>query len=194
MLTRKKVLAITFAMALGTLLASAAIGWKLHDQNQQHSLAAWKDTYRVPEDLAKGVDVIAVAEAGSATQSRVAYSANGEDALPFEVTEFNVIRGLKGIKDSEQILVERAGGVDPQAGVEVFIDADGGDFQSGGKYVLFLKHQETGPYYYQVNDQGRYQVVRDRLRAVDPNETVSAHLHGKTTDEAIRLIKQWLSK
>lgn len=74
---------------------------------------------------------------------RIAYSANGEDALPFEVVAFQVLNGLKGKNGDGVVYVERAGGVDPE-GNPVHLNADGGDFELGNTYLLFLKRQEDG--------------------------------------------------
>ncbi|HET9866057.1 MAG TPA: hypothetical protein VFQ06_02100, partial [Nitrospira sp.] len=85
--------------------------------------------------------------------------------------------------------VERAGGVDPE-GNPVHLNADGGDFELGNSYLLFLKRQEDGPYYYQVNDQGRYQVEGGRLKGVDKDDEVSAKFHDRTLEEGIRIVKE----
>ena len=120
---------------------------------------------------------------------RIAYSSNGEDALPFEVVSFRVVDKIKGKKSDGIVYVERAGGVDPE-GNQVYLDADGGDFEVGNSYLLFLKQQEDGPYYYQVNDQGRYQVEGGRLKGVDTDDEVSVVLHGRALEEGLRMVKE----
>ncbi len=77
-------------------------------------------------------------------------------------------------------------------GRSVEIDFDGGDFEIGKSYLLFLKQQEEGPYFYQVNDQGRYNVVGEELKAVGGDETdsVKDFFKNKNVREAIRAVKE----
>jgi hypothetical protein len=87
------------------------------------------------------------------------------------------------------VYVERAGGVDHE-GNQVYLDADGGDFEVGNSYLLFLKQQEDGPYFYQVNDQGRYHVEGGRLKGVDKDDEVSMMLHDRPVEEGLRMVKE----
>ncbi|MFN2453158.1 MAG: hypothetical protein ABR577_02955 [Pyrinomonadaceae bacterium] len=189
MLTRNKFLTLTLVVALCGLSASALLGWTRHNSERRFSSAAWKEKYKSADELVNRVDAIVLAKAVGAQPGRIAYSENGEDALPFEVVRFEVVNGLKGARAGEQVSVERAGGTD-SSGQAVNVDIDGGDFEIGNTYLLFLKHQEDGPYYYQVNDQGRYQVAGRRLLAVDPGEEVSAIFHGKLVQEGLEIVKQ----
>ncbi len=52
--------------------------------------------------------------------------------------------------------------------------------------------QEQGPYFYQVNDQGRYNVVGEELKAVggDETDTVKDFFKNKNVREAIRSVKE----
>lgn len=189
MLTRNKFLTLTLVVALCGLSASALLGWSHHNPERRFSSAAWKEKYKSVDELVSRVDAIALARAVGVQPGRTAYSDNGEDALPFEVVQFEVVNGLKGVNDGEQVSVERAGGTDP-SGHTVNVDIDGGEFEVGNTYLLFLKPQEDGQYYYQVNDQGRYQAAGRRLLAVDPREEVSAVFHGKLVQEGVDLVKQ----
>lgn len=187
---RKTFWMYTVLVALCGLSISAIAGWGRHQQpSRELSSAAWKERYQTAEELVKRVDTIVLAEAVSTMPGRVAYSSNGEDALPFEVVEFRVIDGLKGAKEGQQVMVERAGGTDNE-GRAVHVDIDGGEFEKGGTYLLFLKQQEEGPYYYQVNDQGRYEVSGGRLKAVDPDDPVTAVFQHRPVAEALELVKQ----
>ncbi len=199
---------------LGTILAavvglsvSAMIGWQNHETveqarseescntNKPNSAAAWKEVYSTPDQMIVGVDAIVLAEALSVVPSRVARSENSEDELPFELVAFRVSDPVKGTKDDEIIYVERAGGMD-SAGHHVEIDFDGGDFEIGESYLLFLKQQEQGPYFYQVNDQGRYNVVGEELKAIgnDEKDSVKDFFKNKTIREALRTVKEKLDK
>jgi hypothetical protein len=103
--------------------------------------------------------------------------------------EFSVVQGLKSMATGERFLLDRVGGIDAQ-GNSVQVDIDGGAFQSGDTYLLFLKRQEEGPYYFQVNDQGRFYIVRGRLRAVNPHDAVAAAFHGRSVEEGVTLMRE----
>lgn len=189
MLTRKRFIICTLLVALCGLSASAVIGWNLHQRSPRKlTAAAWKEKYRSVDEMAKRVDVVVLARAVAVNPGRVAYSSNGEDALPFEVVEFTAISGLKGVRDGTPISVERVGGVDN--GQSIFFGDDGGPVEVGGTYLLFLKKQEDGPYYYQVNNQGRFRVEGGRLSAADPEDAVAASLHGRGIGEVMQAIRK----
>ena len=188
---RKTFWMYTVLVALCGLSISAVVGWNRHQEGPgQITTAAWKEKYGTAEELVKRVDTIVLAEAVSSMPGRVAYSSNGEDSLPFEVVEFRVIEGLKGAKEGQQVLVERAGGTDNE-GRAVHVDIDGGEFEKGGTYLLFLKQQEDGPYFYQVNDQGRYQVSGGRLKGVAlDDDPVAAVFQDRPVTEGLQLVKR----
>ena len=193
---RKNFLILTVLVALCGLSVSAMFGLKRHqdDKAQQplrsKSHAVWKEVYKNVDDMVKSADMIVLAQALDKQPGRIAYSSNGEDALPFEVVSFRVIDNIKGKKGDAIINVERAGGVDPE-GNQVYLDADGGDFEVGNSYLLFLKRQEDGgPYYYQVNDQGRYQVEGGRLKGVDKDDEVTVMLDSRPVEEGLRMVKE----
>ncbi|MEK6281662.1 MAG: hypothetical protein AABN95_15005 [Acidobacteriota bacterium] len=191
----KNFLILTTLVALCGLSVSAMLGLKQHqDEKAQQpsrskSAAVWKQVYKNPEDMVKGVDTIVLAQVVDRTPGRIAYSSNGEDVLPFEVVTFRVVDNIKGKKGDGMIYVERAGGVDNE-GNQVYIDADGGDFEVGNSYLLFLKRQEDGPYYYQVNDQGRYQVEGGRLKGVNKDDEVSVTFQDRPVEEGLRMVKE----
>ena len=192
---RRNVLVLTILVAFCGLSVSAMFGVKQHQDekaqmpSQGKSTAFWKEIYKNPDELVKSVDLIVLGQAIDKQPGRVAYSANGEDALPFEVVAFQVLNSIKGKNGDGVVYVERAGGVDPE-GNPVHLNADGGDFELGNSYLLFLKRQEDGPYYYQVNDQGRYQVEGGRLKGVDADDEVSSKFHDRTLEEGIRMVKE----
>jgi hypothetical protein len=171
------------ALGVAAFSLSAIVGWYSHQVERPRTAAAWKNKFDSLPAQVRGVDVIALAEAVSTMPSRVAHSEDGSDTLPFEVTDFRVVRALKGTSDGASLLVERAGGSD---GAEtVFIDADGGDFEGGRRYLLFLNRQEDGPCFYQINDEERFEIAAGRLRAVAADGPIAAVLHGRGVDEAL---------
>ena len=195
---------------LGTILAavvglsvSAMISWQSHETVEQASIeescnttkpnsaAVWKEVYSSPDQMIAGVDAIVLAEAVSVTPSRVALSENSRDELPFELVTFRVSNPVKGAKGEQLVYVERAGGFDSK-GQPITIDMDGGNFEIGKSYLLFLKQQEEGPYFYQVNDQGRYDVVGDDLKAVgyDESDKVKDFFKNKSVGEGLRMVEE----
>lgn len=186
---------MTIFIALCGLSVSAMFGLKRHQDekaqkpSRSKSAAVWKEVYKNPDEMVKSVDTIVLAQAIDRQPGRIAYSSNGEDVLPFEIVAFRVVNDIKGKKGDGIIYVERAGGVDHE-GNQVYLDADGGDFEVGNSYLLFLKRQEDGPYYYQVNDQGRYQVEGGRLKAVDKDDEVSVIFHDRPVEEGLQLVRE----
>lgn len=202
---------------LGTILAavvglsvSAMISWQKHEtieqarlggdencetQDKPQSAAVWKEVYSTPDQLIAGVDAIVLAEAVSVVPSRVARSENSRDELPFELVTFRVSNPIKGAKGDQLVYVERAGGYDSK-GQPIIIDMDGGNFEIGKSYLLFLKQQEEGPYFYQVNDQGRYDVSGDELKAVGKieNDPVKEFFKNKNVGEGLRVVEEKLEQ
>lgn len=196
MITRKSFAMLTLGVAALGAGGSAYIAWQAHAAKAapaKLSHAAWKVRFDAPSELPRGVDVVALATAVDARPGRIAFSSNGEDSLPFEEVTFEIVRGLKGMRSGETVVVERAGGVDYE-GHHVILDADGGPFEVGATYLLFLNRQEEGPYYYQVNDQGRYRLEGDRLAATSEDDPVAGFFHGRSLDEGTRLIAEFLAR
>jgi hypothetical protein len=192
MLTRRTFLTMTVAVAVAGLAAAAVAGWSFHGHEGARVVQAhWKHRFESPSDLARGADAVVLARAAAVRPGRMAWSDNGEDSLPFEEIEFEVVRGVKGARGGDSIVVERAGGVDA-SGEVVRLDADGGPFEPGKTYLLFLKRQEEGSHFYQVSDQGRFAVEAGRLHAAAPDDDVAGFLHGRGVDDGFSLIAGWL--
>lgn len=188
MISRRLFWIASLALAAAGLVTGTLSARFLH-QPHWTSRAAWKEVYRAPRQLVRGVDAIAVATAVEARPGRTATSENGEDVLRFELVDFDVVRGLKGVETSDRITLERAAA--SEGGV--FLDYDGGPFEIGQTYLLFLKRQGEGDTFYQVNDQGRYRLANDRLEAAEPDDQVAAHFHDRTLKEGLVLIREALS-
>lgn len=195
MITRRTFLTVSFALAALGLAGASFLGWTLHlaPPETPRFEAAWAQKFGAPSQLARGVDVIAVARAVQASPGRIASSDTGEDVLPFEEVTFEVQRGIKGVRDGESLVLERAGGVDLE-GTSILVDADGGPFALGETYLLFLKRQEEGPFYYQVNDQGRYAIQDGRLNAASPEDAVAGFLHGRDLEGTLRMLNGYLNE
>lgn len=173
---------------VAVLVAGAAVGFFVGQgaahRSHRLSAAAWERVFDSPRALVRGVDAVVLATVVDVRPGRVAYSDNGEDALPFQVVEVEVQRAIKGAGAGDTLLIERAGGIDPE-GHDVFLDADGGDFEVGREYVLFLSRQPEGDLFYQVNHQARYEVKAGRLAGVDPDDPVVTRFHGRTLEEGL---------
>jgi hypothetical protein len=181
--------------ALAIAVAGLAMGAVLADQVLHHEVntvdAAWKEVFEAPSQMVRSVDTVALAKVVSVQPGRVAYSENGEDALPFQVVEFEVVNGLKGARRQQRIFVERAGGITP-GGQAVNIEIDGGAFENGATYLLFLKKQEEGPFFYQVNHQGRYLLDKGLLWAVTEDDPVAQFFDGQSLTQGLSLVKDHL--
>jgi len=188
MISRKSFWLGTLAVVVAGLVAGVAIGDRLVHQPHHYAEAAWAEVFSSTAGLAHGVDTIVLAQALDTRPGRVAYSDNGEDTLPFQVTELEVIRPMKGAREYDHIFVERAGGIDPE-GQQVILDADGGPFEQGRIYLLFLKRQPGSNYFYQVNDQGRYTARGAHFLAVNPDDPVATTLHGQTVEQAVARVE-----
>lgn len=185
-MNRKQFLVGTLAVvALGAAVGFFA-GHDFAHGSRRLSATAWERVFDTPRGLARGADAVVLARVVDVRPGRVAYSDNGEDALPFQLVELEVQRAVKGARETERLLVERAGGIDPE-GQSVFLDADGGDFEVGRDYLLFLKRQPDGELFYQLNHQARYEVKAGRFAGVEPSDPVVARFHGRNLDEGIAL-------
>lgn len=187
MISRKLFWIGTLAVAVVGLLTGALLAAHPSQPTGPRAKAAWKTIYPTPGPMVRDVDAIVLARAVDIKPGRTAESDNGEDSLRFELASFDVIRGLKGVTTGERITLERAA----ESGDSVFLDHDGGSFEPGQRYLLFLKHQEDGgPYFYQVNDQGRFRVANDRLVAVQPGDKVAVQFHQRPVAEGLRLVRE----
>ena len=189
-MTRRTFWTYTLIVALCGLSASASLGWRSHGRPAEvRTAASWKQHFKDAKELVKASDAVVVARADSVAPGRVAYSSDGQDSLAFEVVNFTVLDGLKGERDGSAVSVERVSS--SQDGTVAYFDFDGGNFEVGGTYLLFLKQQEDGgTYYYQINDQGRFHEEGGQLRAVEPGDPVAALFHGRTVKEGKALVRE----
>ena len=178
MISRKLFWSLTLVLAVFGFTAGSLIG---DVPEVRRSEAVWKEVFRTPSGMVRNVDSIVLARVIEARAGRVAGSAGGE--LQFEVVELEVVRGLKGAAAGDRVLVERAR-----------LDFDGGVFEPGATYLLFLRQQEDGPYFYQVNDQGRFLVVDGRLWASAPEDAVAGFFEGRPVSQGLGFVRQALEK
>ncbi len=142
--------------------------------------ALWVYHANNASQMAKDVDAVAVAQHLGVRPGRTVFSTRGEAPLAFEQDDFIVVRAFKGLRGGEPFALERVATEQPD-GPRAF-DADGGAYESGQDYLLFLKKQKDTGLYYVVNDQARYGVdASGRLRAIrhDARAAVSQQLAGR---------------
>ncbi len=176
---------IFWAMSLVLAVAGFTGGSLIsHETSTMEGKAVWKEVYGSPAEMAARVDAVVLARVAGTQPGRVVWSEGGEDALPFQLVELDVLQGIKGAAKAERILLERVGGTAPD-GRAVDLSYDGGAFEYGATYLLFLKKQEDGPYFYQVNHQGRYLVAGDRLWAADPEDSVAKAFEGAPVSRVV---------
>lgn len=191
MLSRKVFWSLTLIVALVGATSGVLLGNHVADGPQYKSHAAWKEVFESAPRLARGVDAVVLARAVSVAPGRVAMSSDGSDGLPFQIYDFEVVRGIKGVAAGQRIQIERAGGVAPD-GRQIVLDVDGGAYEMGATYLLFLNRQEDGQFFYQVNSQGRYLVDKDKLWAADPGDHVGAFFEGRTVKEGLSLVREYV--
>lgn len=146
--------------------------------------ATWVFQAQSLSDLVERADLIVIAEHGLAKPGRIAGRGQGE--VPFTLNGFIVHSVLKGEFEDDVLLVEQTGGRLPSG--EVLRIDDGGPFEPGKHYLLFLADQGTG-LYYQLNQQARYGIDRNRLVGIEPSDAVVAQLHGRRLDTVLRDIR-----
>jgi hypothetical protein len=189
MFSRKAFWSVTLSVLVLGAAAGVLLGNSM-DKLDAQSHASWKQVFRNPGQLSRGVDAVALVKVNSVQPGRVATSSNGEAALQYYVYDLEVVRGIRGVEAGDTLQVERANALD--GGREVRINVDGGPYELGATYMLFLNRQEDGgPYYYQVNHQGRYLVAENKLYSVDPNDEVGGYFEGLEVNEGIKLVREF---
>lgn len=184
----KKSLWLTTAVVVALGLATGVtVADRMIHKPVQFTEAAWKEVFRTPAALARSTDVVVLAQALEVAPGREALSDRGEGPLPFQLVDFEVVEGLRGAAVGDRITVERAGGVDSH-GRKVSMTADGGEFEPGQVYLLFLERQGDTGFYYQINHQGRYLLKGDHFLAAAPDDPVATQLHGVSLAEGLQRV------
>ena len=190
MISNKRIALLGLAILVMTTSASAWYGWANRDKGPRTQMA-WVYKGTDARELFDYADIVALGTVTAAYPGRVVYVNGGEDKLPYQLVEFSIESAVKGVRDGEVVMIERAGGMDPDGQYHV-IDADGGEYWAGARYLLFLKWQENrSGYTYLINDAARYEIERGRLTAVDDEDPVSARFEDMKADKALDLLRSW---
>ncbi len=174
----KKMLVLSLALVVGFATA-LVVGKAVSDPQPVTARAQWVDFYRTPTGLIAGADLIVVARHVTAQPGRVVGS------VPYTMNGFQIEQTIKGMHDGPALLVEQTGG---RAGQIIVNIDDGGPFEEGRSYLLFLKSQGNGVFY-QINHQARYEIDGDRLVGVDPTDEVVSAFHGREFDTAVGFVR-----
>ena len=182
----KKIIILSVSLAMGVVTAMVAGHFlKAKPLPTRTVQARWKNIYKTTGGLVAGADLIVVADHMSAEAGRIV--GEGEDATPFTNNTFAVESILKGVHEGPTLVLEQTGGI--MADGQVFNINDGGPYEPGARYVLFLKSRGDGTYYL-INYQSRYRIDGDMLDGVDPTDRVVSQIHGRTLDGGRDLIQR----
>ena len=180
----KRIAILIVSLAMGVVTALAVGHFVTAKRQPAHVIQAqWKNVYRTTGGLVAGADLVVIASHMSAEPGRVV--GEGEDATPFTNNTFAVESILKGVHEGTTLMLEQTGGV--MANGQVYNIDDGGPYEPGATYMLFLKGRGDGSYYL-INYQARYKLVDGLLEGVDPTDRVVARLHGRTFDEGREMV------
>src|SRR5262245_26527217 len=136
----KKILGLSLALAAGAATALIIGQMAIRRPATIYANAQWKNVYRTQSGLIAGADLIVLAEHVSAEPGRMI--GEGEDATPFTNNTFRVAKIIKGEFEGSELLVEQTGGI--MADGRVFNINDGGPYEPGMQYLLFLNSNEEG--------------------------------------------------
>ena len=185
----KRFVLMTLALAAG-IGTAVSVGRMLTPATKNiQARAQWADVYKTPGGLVSGADLIVIAEHIGAEPGVLL--GEGIHATPMTNNYFAVHSTMKGEFSGDELLVEQTGGVFGN-GITLNIN-DGGPYDSGAMYLLFLKNQGNGVYYV-INHQARYQLdeQNDKLIGVDPTDPVVAVLHGRTINRGLEGVERRL--
>lgn len=182
----KRIAILSVSLAMGVVTALAAAHFLMAKPQPTRTIQAqWKDVYKTTGGLVAGADLIAIAYHDSAEPGRVV--GEGEDATPFTNNTFVVESILKGVHGELTLMLEQTGGI--AADGQLFSIDDGGPYEKGGRYLLFLKSSGDGSYYL-ISHQARYRIEGDVLEGLDPTDQVVSQLHGQALDRGRDTVKK----
>jgi hypothetical protein len=136
----------------------------------------------VAEAKAKASDVVVArvvsVEAGPDIVVPVKDEPNGEDRIPTQRVNVEIVKSFKG-KSSGTLRVFHTG-TDTQ-----FIEGDPG-YKAGETYLMFLEPKADEPgTHLMIAPEGRYRVVRNKLEALT-HDGIASQLHGKALSDMER--------
>lgn len=182
----KRIAILSAALATGVITAVAVSHFLIPKGPAVTTAAAhWKDLYRTPGGLVAGANLVVVADHLWAEPGRIA--GDGDDVTPFTNNTFAVGRILRGVHEGATLVLEQTGGI--MANGTIFNINDGGPYEPGESYLLFLKRTGEGSYYL-ISHQARYRVRDGFLEGVDPTDPVVAQMHGQSLDRGLKIVEK----
>lgn len=146
----------------------------------------WANNYQSLSAMSREVDAVVLAVVEDTRPGRTIFTSGGQNALPFTLVDLAVERVIRG-EAEEFITLEQTGGTFDDAAF--YVDGDGGEYEVGGRVLLFLNQQPETDYYYLAHPQGRFAVQDDELYAVAPDGPAARSLDRRNVQGAIRLIE-----
>jgi hypothetical protein len=182
----KRILILSAVLAMGIATALAVSSLLMPKSPPvKTAMAHWRNLYKTTGGLVAGADLVVVANHMWAKPGRVV--GEGEDATPFTDNTFAVTSILKGEHVGETLEVEQTGGLASNG--TIFYINDGGAYEPGESYLLFLKSTGEGSYHI-ISHQARYRMVGETLEGVDPTDSVVARMHRMPVAAGMKEIKK----
>jgi hypothetical protein len=179
------------ALALGLLVGPFFAPAPKTDQVTRSS---WKDIYDSPQALLKGVDAVALVHLIGSEPGRIAPGDNGGSPVAYLLDHFAVDQAVKGtIAPGDSVTVEQTAEQHDDGSV-VGIDSDGGPYDLGKQYLVFLKKQPGTDRYYVVSFQGRYNIENERLVGVHADDPVVTKLQSKRLADVMQTLTTWTDR
>jgi len=189
---RKSTFLLSAAAAVVVALASERAVTRTLDgppaAARQHAL--WAYHPQDPAQMARDVDAVVVATLAGVRPGRTASASSGAGSLSFELDEFMVEESIKGSAGGETLFLERVAALPG----ELFPEHDGGAYDKGRRYLLFLRKQSTTTLFYLVHPEGRYTVGDDGLVTPAAEGAVAQRLSGQPLKDVVALLQAAVAK
>ena len=187
---------VFLAAAPAVVVCALASAWAVRaldgGTGEMRHEAIWEYRPTDAAQMARDVDAVVVAVHVGVRPGRVAESANGLHSLSFELNDFVVEEEIKGPVVGESVTVERAGG--GADAVPAAVDYDGGPYNKGQRYLLFLRKQSDTAFFYLVHPEGRYSVGTDRHLATAAKGPAASVLSRRPLRDALALLRAAVAK
>jgi len=187
-MTRTQFALLAGVAVAGGLAAALLVApmFQAQAQSPDSMRAVWAHNYGSLGQMARDADAVVVARVEDTRPGRSVPRSDGSEPLPFTLAELRVQTVVRG-RSPEVITVEQTGG--DVEGRIFHVDGDGGLYAPGQSVLLFLKKQPDTGYYYLSSPQGRFDVVRGKVKAVSPDDPVSQSLDLQTVRNAVGHIR-----
>jgi hypothetical protein len=185
----KKLQSISASVLVIALGAAAAVVaaplFHSHGDPSVELSPMWANPYQSLGEMTQDADAVVLAQVARTGPSRLLWTSNGNNPLPFTMIDLDVEEVVHG-SAPDVVLVEQTGGVVGDR--TIYVDGDQA-YSTGDRVLLFLKASDQPDVYYVSHPKGRFEVdSAGTLMAVTP-DPVSLQLDGLTLGEAKGLIR-----